>query len=88
MSDKLTCPDCSSENTSRVIAAGMPLKICMDCNTLWGEPFATIFTALIAPLEMWFNGYSAFMTYPEPGVKGYFHALWFWLKGESEDDND
>jgi hypothetical protein len=81
MSSKLICPACGSYETSKVIAAGMPMKHCQECHTLWGEPWATIFTSLVAPLEGMVNGHFAFYLYEG----NYFKALLNWLFAGSEE---
>jgi hypothetical protein len=77
----MKCPACDG-TAIKVIAAALPMKLCTEdgCRALWGEPFATIYTFLFAPLEGWMNRGFYFLAYEG----SYFYALWDWLtlKGE------
>lgn len=72
------CPLCKKRSGVRVMAFALPMKFClnMNCNCLWGEPFATIYTLVVSPIEGFFNEGFSFLPYK----KGeYFKTLWHWL---------
>jgi hypothetical protein len=71
----MECPHCESKDTSKAIAWAMPVKLCLACNCLWGEPFASIYCYLIAPVEALFNDGFSFQLYRG----SYWIALWHWL---------
>lgn len=74
----MKCPSCQSENTTKVISMLLPMKFCDDCSTLWGEPFVTIFTYTVAPIEAFFTGQWCMVAYNGSylyGVKAYIQAL-------------
>lgn len=73
----MICPNCGSP-ASKVIAVAMPMKLCHndDCHVLWGEPFASIYTYLFAPIEGMISHHFCFMAYEG----SYFKALWYWFR--------
>jgi len=77
---KVICPYCKLEG-DKVIAAGLPLKLCNECGTLWGEPFAWLYTFIVAPIEGFFNGEFAFFSYQG----SYLRGLWLWLTAKDEE---
>ena len=78
----MNCPNCQSENTTKAIAVAMPMKLCLDCGTIWGL-FSYIYV-VFAMLEAIFNdGYCSMMGYEG----SYLDALKIWIKGP-EDDNE
>jgi len=66
-----TCPRCDDE-TAKVIAWGLPLRLCLKCNMVGGA-WAMVYDAL-AVFET--EGFS-FMVYRG----SYWRALWHWLRG-------
>ena len=78
----MKCPECGSENATKVISTGLPMKFCPDCALLWGEPWATIFDFFVAPLEGMLNGGFSFFTYEG----SYLSGLWAWLNYSEGDD--
>ena len=75
----LICPYCGCLG-NKVIAAGLPMKHCMECSTLWGF-WSDLYTHLIAPLEAMINGGFCFMVY----TGSYIGGLIQWLKGNKEE---
>lgn len=77
---KEVCPECKSKDTDKVIAAGMPMRLCNveGCHCLWGEPWATIYTWIVAPIEGLFNEGFSFMAYQG----SYWEGLKAWWKDE------
>jgi hypothetical protein len=77
-----TCPTCE-QPAAKVIAAGMPMKLCQNenCNTVFGEPFCSIYIYCVAPIEGMFNDEFAFLIYEG----SYLKALWDWFMTEDED---
>lgn len=73
---KVICPACQSEDANKIISALLPMKFCNKCHTLWGEPFATIYTVVFAPIEGIMNG--QFMFVPYEG--SYFRGIMEWFK--------
>lgn len=76
----LRCLECESNDASRVIACGLPMKFCQRCSTLWGEPWATIYSLLLAPFEGLAKGGFEFMEYEG----SYFAALKEWWQGDDD----
>lgn len=69
----MRCPLCGSEDTSKVLYMGFPMKFCHvdECKCLWGF---WSFIAVWMPLAP--HGYFTFMGY----TGSYWLALWYWLR--------
>lgn len=61
----------------KVIAAGLPLKLCNDCGCLWGEPWVTIYDLIVVPIEGFFGNPEGFYFMGYEG--SYWLALWHFL---------
>lgn len=79
---QIECPMCKT-SASKVIAAGLPMKLCdnSNCNCLWGEPWASIYTWFVCPLEGLFNEGFSFMAYEG----SYWEGLVAWWRNEDGD---
>lgn len=65
MCDKNRCLECGRSNVAKVIYLGLPMRLCLECSTLYG------FWAWVPGI--YFNG--GFMVYRGP----YLNALWHWI---------
>ena len=78
----MTCPQCQGTDTAKVIAAGLPMKLCFECSSLWGEPWAFLYTFFVAPIEGLFNDEYTFFAYRGSYIEG----LWMWFHYRDEDE--
>ena len=79
----MKCKTCGKENVTKVIAFGLPMRLCFDCGELTGI-FSWLYAYVLMPIEVFFTGqeYTAFMGYE----CSYPKALWHWLTANPEDD--
>jgi hypothetical protein len=76
----IKCPECNGES-SKIIAAGLPMKLCLECNLLWGF-WSWFYAYLISPIEGMINGNFCFLTYEG----SYLKALWEFIKNENNNN--
>lgn len=70
------CPNCGCGSV-KVIAAGVPLKICemSECGSFWGF-WSNVYAGIVVPLLWMFHKDIKFMTYEG----SYFKALKRWTE--------
>lgn len=68
----MTCPGCQSSVTMKVIYFGLPMKLCGECNCLWG---VCSWIASWFPITTPDGDEFAFFAYEG----SYFKALYHWF---------